>query len=149
MIVVTVVVTASGCGRFAFDPIGSSDDDAPPSADAFVGPDAVLSSGLVGYWPFDQQTGGQTPDRSPSGNNGTIGGTAMVVPGAGILDGALILDGGAGVVDLQAPSVLEFPVASFTLAMWVNPTGELQAGLYTVILRNEKGAIIRRLAVAD
>ncbi len=28
-------------------------------------------------------------------------------------------------------------------------TGSLQAGLYTVILRNEKGAIIRRLAVAE
>jgi len=29
------------------------------------------------------------------------------------------------------------------------PTGNLQTGLYTVILRNEKGAIIRRLAVAE
>lgn len=29
------------------------------------------------------------------------------------------------------------------------PTDHLQAGLYTIILRNEKGAIIRRLAVAE
>ena len=49
--------------------------------DSQVGLPYTLTSGLIGYWKFDEASGGTTADSSSSNNTGTFGGSPPVVPG--------------------------------------------------------------------
>lgn len=72
---------------------------------------------LVLYWPFDEGSGTTVKDRSGNGNDGTIEGGVLWVPG--MVRTALQFNGANSVV---AGPHIPFNNRSFTHAMWVNPS---------------------------
>jgi len=72
--------------------------------------------GLVGWWKFDDGSGGIAKDSSGSGNDGTLNGNPRWVDGK--IGGALEFNGSISFV--RAPHI---PLNSrtFTIMMWVNP----------------------------
>ncbi|HKV35893.1 MAG TPA: hypothetical protein VJP89_16265, partial [Pyrinomonadaceae bacterium] len=78
------------------------------------------TSGLVGHWKFDENTGLTTADSSGSGNTGTL--TAGAGWGTGQNSSAVSLDGMDDYVQVGAQSSLVLTnSASFTA--WIHPTG--------------------------
>ncbi len=95
-------------------------------------PAVDITSGLVGYWKFDDGAGSSTAaDSSVNGNTGTLTSFADLnacwVPG--LTNGALFFNGDASAQDLvaipavgsPAPPALDFYTnLSFSIALWVN-----------------------------
>ncbi|MEM7129936.1 MAG: LamG-like jellyroll fold domain-containing protein [Chloroflexota bacterium] len=77
------------------------------------------SSGLVGFWPLDEQQNGVTPDVTTNGTNGDVEG-ATVVAGSPASANALHFNGTNQRVVMGNPGLLNFEGA-ITLAAWINP----------------------------
>ena len=88
---------------------------------------AGRAGSLVGHWSFDDIQGTSVPDRSGSGNNGTINGAPLTIDGP--FGKALQLNGVTDFVDVgNAPSLNI--TARLTLSVWVKTVdaGEPAAG---------------------
>lgn len=77
-----------------------------------------ISSGLVGYWKFDETTGTVAYDFSGNGNKGAL--TNGPASTAGNIGGALSFDGINDYVDVPYNSVLEFGSQDFAYSLWLN-----------------------------
>ena len=79
--------------------------------------DVDITTGLVGYWDFEDVTGGIARDSSVYNNDGTINGATSVtgVPGFG---NALDFNGTGDFVDVPSSSELN-PTAAITVTAWV------------------------------
>jgi len=77
---------------------------------------AGLDPSLVAWWPLDEGAGTIAMDASGNGNDGTVEGGAVWVPG--VLGTALEFNGSNSYVN--APHI-SFNDRSFTIAMWINP----------------------------
>ncbi len=78
----------------------------------------VAASAPVGYWPFDEGSGGTTADVSGNGNTGTlVGGPVWVLPGQ-VGSAALSFNGSTQVVTLGASAILR-PAGAVTAAAWI------------------------------
>jgi uncharacterized protein (TIGR03437 family) len=76
------------------------------------------TTGLVGWWKFDESSGATVTDSSGHGNGGTIVGGVTRVPG--IFGGALSFDGSTGMIDGGSPGTA-FPTGSSarTISAWI------------------------------
>jgi hypothetical protein len=74
------------------------------------------TSGLVGYWPFDEGTGTIAYDQSGNGNNGTL--TNGPVWTSGKVGGSLSFNGSGNYVDLGNSSSLNFS-DGFSAGTWI------------------------------
>jgi hypothetical protein len=86
-----------------------------------------IVNGLIGYWPFDDGSGTTVRDTSGAGNNGTLQGDATF--GTGLMNGALVLDGGTGYARVPSSPSLETITNTFTICAWVKFATN---GTYTV-----------------
>ena len=77
----------------------------------------TLTTGFVGYWPFDDASGTTAKDSSGNGNNGTLLGDATW--GIGYLFGCLSLDGQSGYVQVPSTPNLEQVTNAVTICAWV------------------------------
>jgi hypothetical protein len=77
----------------------------------------TLTTGFVGYWPFDDASGTTAKDASGNGNNGTLVGDATW--GIGYLFGCLSLDGQSGYVRVPSAPNLEQVTNAVTICAWV------------------------------
>ena len=76
-------------------------------------------SNLVGYWPLDDQSGGQAADASPNDNDGTIEGNPGTTPGVGD-SSAYQFDGSDDRVRIPYDSALEAEdEQAVTVSAWV------------------------------
>lgn len=76
-----------------------------------------ITTGLIGWWKFDEGTGTSATDFSGGGNTGTLTGGPTWVAGI-VGPGALSFDRTNDYVDI--PGTLTIPANTFTLSMWVN-----------------------------
>ncbi|MCP4608556.1 MAG: LamG domain-containing protein, partial [Planctomycetes bacterium] len=83
---------------------------------------------LVAQWTLDDGAGTVAVDSSGNGLDGVLNGEPLWV--AGIMDGALELDGVDDYVDLGNPSSLDFGSGDFTISAWVNLTAIERATVY-------------------
>ena len=77
----------------------------------------TLTTGFVGYWPFDDASGTTAKDSSGNGNNGTLVGDATW--GTGYLFGCLSLDGQSGYVRVPSTPNLDRITNVVTICAWV------------------------------
>jgi uncharacterized protein (TIGR03437 family) len=79
------------------------------------------TTGLVGWWKFDEAAGSTVTDSSGNGNAGTISGGVTRVPG--MFGGALSFDGSTGFITGSSPGT-DFPTGSAarTITAWINIT---------------------------
>lgn len=81
--------------------------------------EADLTTGLVGYWSFDEGTDDIAHDSSDSDNDGTIYGATWTT---GIKENALYFDGTDDWVNVSDPSDdLDFGTNDFTICYWIKP----------------------------
>ncbi len=82
---------------------------------------ADITTGLVGYWKFDETSGTSAADSSGSGNTGTVNGGAVWTTGK--TNGALSFDGVNDLVNAGSASSLD-DLTSFTYSAWVYKTAQ-------------------------
>ncbi len=79
-----------------------------------------FKDGLVGHWPFDEETGKTAADMSGNGNNATHHSTGNSwKPNNGKINGALQLDGRSGGVSVTNGGNIISTLEAFTIAFWV------------------------------
>ncbi|MFH0889664.1 MAG: LamG domain-containing protein [Candidatus Aenigmatarchaeota archaeon] len=80
-----------------------------------------MSSGLVGYWKFDEASGATAADSSGNGNNGNLMPSCPDCPvqTAGLSKNALKFDGDNDYVSVGNPTSLQM-VNNFVVMMWIN-----------------------------
>ncbi|MEW6093469.1 MAG: LamG-like jellyroll fold domain-containing protein [Chloroflexota bacterium] len=101
-----------------YTPIGTSTATATPTRSATPTPTTGLSSGLMGYWNFDNVSGTNVPDDSGRSHPGTLSGAQVIY--SGYSGPALYFDGVDDYVSI--PYHADFaPAGSFTIVAWVNP----------------------------
>ena len=76
------------------------------------------AAGLVAHWKLDEASGLTVADSSGSGNNGALIGMTGTEWTAGILDGALMLNGSDQYVDFGNPTSLQL-TGEVTISAWV------------------------------
>ena len=105
----------------------------------------AIPEDLVLYWPFDEGQGTVTRDRSGNGNDGTIEGGALWVPG--VIGMALQFNGSDSVV--RGPHI-PFNNRSFTHAMWINPSlsGDAQSVFSQYQVSSANQGLHYRISVA-
>ncbi len=81
-----------------------------------------LQANLLGAWPFDEGFGRQTRDAAGIGADAAVVGDARWIEG--VFGGGLLLERGA-YVEVQHTPDLRLTGADFTLAMWVQYTGDI------------------------
>ena len=87
------------------------------------------TSGLIGYWNFDENLGTVAHDTSGSGYNGTVNNAAWV---SGKVNSAVSFNGYSS--DVVTPNI---PLGStFSLSVWVNPAVTLQ-GAYSRVAETQ------------
>jgi Concanavalin A-like lectin/glucanases superfamily/F5/8 type C domain len=73
---------------------------------------------LIGWWPFDEESGTTAVDASGSGNDGTLSDNVSFVPGGGRWGGAVLLDGTSTAhVEISAA---DMSATAGTVMMWAN-----------------------------
>src|SRR3990167_8862308 len=87
---------------------------------------AAPTSGLVGYWNFDEGSGATVADSSGNGNNGTLSGGPTWVTGK-VGSGALSFDGTNDYINIPSSALYDF-AGDFTVSAWVyEPVGSAQS----------------------
>jgi len=85
------------------------------------------TSGLVGYWNFDEGSGTIANDKSGNGNNGTLlNGPTWT---SGKIGGGLALNNLNSYVSVPSTSSLEYSGGDFTVSVWENETEADQANV--------------------
>jgi peptidoglycan hydrolase-like protein with peptidoglycan-binding domain len=83
------------------------------------------TSGLVGYWNFDEGSGTTASDASGNGNSGTINGAAWTT---GKVGGALSFDGSSSVTIPNSSSInISGP---FTFSVWINSRNSTDSQIF-------------------
>ncbi len=115
------MVALGSCGRVGFDPRAISDGLGAPdvAGDACAMPANLTTTGLVGWWPFDDGSGLTARD-VVAGNDGVL--VAGVTWTAGHLGGAIALDGTSGHVDIAGSAAYATHDAAFSFSAWVSLT---------------------------
>ncbi|MDB6066279.1 MAG: hypothetical protein JWR26_2487 [Pedosphaera sp.] len=90
--------------------------------------------GLVGYWAFDEASGGFAVDGSGSGNAGNIINATRVVGQTG---GALSFNGSSSWVDITNKPSLNF-TGPITLAAWIKPSSS--GGIQNILVHGYTGS---------
>jgi ribosomal protein L40E len=86
----------------------------------------AATSGLVGYWKFDEGSGTIAHDSSGNGNDGTVYGASWT---NGISNGALQFDGLDDYVGISSSPSLTLSGNEISLEMWIRPTATLNSSL--------------------
>ena len=89
----------------------------------------IQQPNLVGYWRFDETTGGTAIDSSTYGNNGVVNGATWTT---GHVAGALSFDGTGDRVQILDSTSLSLDTNQVTFAGWIYPT-DLSKDWITVI----------------
>jgi hypothetical protein len=79
------------------------------------------SSGLAGWWKFDESSGSAAADSSGNGLTGTLTGAPTWTAG-GKINGALNFDGATQRVQIATAGTLS---GAFTVSVWANPNGPI------------------------
>lgn len=82
--------------------------------------------GPAGYWPFDENTGQSTYDKSSNASTGTFGGTVEPIWKTGKYGSGLFFTNTTAAnsrVDISSPAVLDQPTA-LTISAWIYPQTE-------------------------
>src|SRR5580698_11526594 len=90
------------------------------------------TSGLVGYWPFDETSGSVAHDASGFGNNGALlcnSNCALPTWTAGIHHGALDFTSASQYVSVPDASSLDF-AGQFTISFWLYKTAGASSVYY-------------------
>jgi chitodextrinase len=82
---------------------------------------AAPSSGLVGYWPFDEPSGSTVLDGSGNNNSGALTGSGATRTTGRVGSGSLSFNGSSGRVTIPHSTSLNLS-SSFTLTAWLRPT---------------------------
>jgi hypothetical protein len=86
------------------------------------------TSGLVGYWPFDEGTGTIAYDKSGNNNNGTLlNGPTWT---SGKVGGALSFDGVNDYVNVGTSTILKNITSSITMSTWAMLTSQTIVGTF-------------------
>jgi predicted outer membrane repeat protein len=85
-------------------------------------------AGLIAYYPLDEGSGNTAADASGNELDGTVMGDPLWV--AGMIGGALQLDGVNDYVDCGNPSALDFGTGDFTVSAWINMTVTKRSTVY-------------------
>ena len=89
-------------------------------------------AGLVGYWKFDESSGGVAEDSAGGDNNGVLANGISFQPGAGRSGGALFVEPADSLGYCQVPTVGMNPSAG-TVMLWINlPDGQPARSRYFV-----------------
>jgi hypothetical protein len=97
---------------------------------------AEASSGLVGYWSFDEGAGTTAYDSSGNGNNGTL--INSPVWSAGKYGSALTFDGTTNYVEMSNSSVLNN--ANFTIEAWIFINADVNQTQARIVSKQETGS---------
>ena len=65
---------------------------------------------LLGYWPLDENTGGQALDASGKGHNGTLNGATWATPGSNGRKACLEFNGSNARVEVPVPRIIRMGV---------------------------------------
>ena len=79
---------------------------------------AAPTSGLAGYWAFDEPSGTSTVDSSGNNNNGAMSGSGVMRTAGRVGSGALTFDGSGGRVTIASSGSLNL-TSSFTITAWL------------------------------
>lgn len=105
-----------------------SGTDAIPDVAPDVPPSCALSSGLVGWWTFEEGTETTTADKSPSKNDGTLVGpttwSTEKPPTQEANTNSLAFDGVQAHVEIGNPDILKI-TGSLTLTAWIKTAGPI------------------------
>lgn len=97
---------------------------------ALVRPKVTVPNGLVGYWPFDEES--ITPtlalDATPFKNNGTLSGATKPVLCPGKIRSALSFDGASSCISLPALGLSGSMARS--ISAWIYPTSSAAGAVY-------------------
>ncbi len=99
--------------------------------------DTVPSSGLFGYWKFDEGLGTTVSDSSGNGNTGTIGYAPHWVKG--IIANALSFDGSQDYVSIPTSPSVAVQGNAISLECWIKPTVTLDGSLNRITSIIDKG----------
>lgn len=83
----------------------------------------LITSGLVGYWKHDNNSGTTSTDSSGNGNNGTLSGSttpSWSSPYIGVA--SLAFNGSTAYVNIPANSILEPASGNFSIMFWLKGT---------------------------
>lgn len=93
--------------------VGNLSQSIPPSSQ--LGQVAASTSGLVGYWNFDEGSGSTAGDSAGNGNSGTISGATWTTGKVG-----------SGALNFTGSNYVSIPTINlgntFSVSVWVNPT---------------------------
>jgi hypothetical protein len=103
---------------------------------SILAPNANASNSLVGYWKFDEGTGGVAADSSGNGNGGTVHGASWTT---GISDVALQFDGVNDYVGIADSPSLRLTSNQASLELWFKPAVTLDSTLTHRINILDKG----------
>jgi hypothetical protein len=120
-------------------PDGRSPDLRPPPDGGGVPSNVDLTTGLFGYWPFDEAPGATTAaDLSGNENHGTLENVeAAAAWSAGRVGGALELPGGNPGGGVRVPSTRLPALTALTVAAWVNRTSNGSGNWLTVVSQED------------
>jgi hypothetical protein len=97
-----------------------------------LGPAASAPASLVAHWKLDEKSGTTAEDSSTKARHATVGGTPNWV--AGMVDGALDLDGTTNYLDVNA----EIVRGICTVALWLKPRNLPYSTGYRAIVHNDQ-----------
>jgi thermitase len=127
----TVTASASGYTSVTAGSVGVNTNISTPVNFRFS-TGVSLTSGLIGYWPFNEGTGSVAYDQSGNGYNAALTNTAWT---SGPLGSAASFNGSnSGAVTPNIPFG-----SAFSAAVWVNPASTSQAG-WAGIMQSESGS---------
>jgi len=106
------------------------------------------TSGLIGYWPFDEVNGSETPDSGSGGNDGTIGGAT---PTSGKAGNALYFGGDGDYVDMGDPAsgAFDFGTGDFSVSLWAKTSQLSVSGIWPTLVRKVAAGVGYELMFGD
>ena len=107
---------------------------------------ADMSTGLVGYWAFNEGSGTSAADSSGNGNTGAI--TSGTWSASGKIGSALDFNGTTSKVNAGSAAVLD-NLANFTYSAWVNPRTLGESIFAGIIVEKAGGLGFKKLTLSD
>lgn len=95
---------------------------------------ADITTGLKGYWKFDESSGTTAYDSSGKGNNGILNNGPSRI--SGYKGNALSFDGSNDIVTVTHSSNLAFMASSFTVCAWVFIDSSTNTGIRPIIRKD-------------
>jgi hypothetical protein len=105
-----------------------------------------VTTGLVGYWKFDEGVGTTAADSSGNNNTGTLVNSPTWTTGK--IGNALSFNGVNSYVNVGSPTVLN-DLQSFTYSLWINPRSLGQSIYGGVLIEKAGGSGFKRFTLAN